>query len=417
MERLMGLAGLATMLALAYLFSANRKAIRLKTVAVGLALQFVFALFVLRTDTGQALFRRLGAIVTRFLHLSFDGSRFIFGQLGVPDSAFSTSYGSVFAFVVLPTIIFVAAFFAILYHYGVMQQVIRGFAWLMTRLMAASGAESLVVAASVFGMGQTETPLTVRPYLNKLTESELMTVMTSGFAHIAGGVMAAYIAFGAEARHLLTAVVMTAPGTILLAKMFVPETGKPQTAGVVKVQIERPDPNVLGAAARGTTDGLHLALNVAAMLVAFLALIAFVNWVLGGLHDGLAWLGFGYFPANLEQILGWVFSPVAWLLGVPWSEATTVGNLLGLRMVTNEFIAYGQLGEMIQAGSLSPRAITISTFALCGFANFSSIGIQIGGIGALAPERRGDLARLGFRAMLAGTMANFMSASIAGILL
>jgi CNT family concentrative nucleoside transporter len=417
MERLMGLAGLATMLALAYLFSANRKAIRLKTVTVGLALQFVFALFVLRTDAGQALFRRLGAIVTRFLHLSFDGSRFIFGQLGVPDSAFSTSYGSVFAFVVLPTIIFVAAFFAILYHYGVMQQVIRGFAWLMTRLMAASGAESLVVAASVFGMGQTETPLTIRPYLNKLTESELMTVMTSGFAHIAGGVMAAYIAFGAEARHLLTALVMTAPGTILLAKMLVPETGKPQTAGVVKVEIERPDPNVLGAAARGTTDGLYLALNVAAMLIAFLALIAFVNWVLGGAHDLFAWLGFAYFPANLEQILGWVFSPVAWLLGVPWSEATTVGNLLGLRMVTNEFIAYGQLGTMIQAGSLSPRAIAISTFALCGFANFSSIGIQIGGIGALAPERRGDLARLGFRAMLAGTMANFMSASIAGILL
>src|SRR3989338_3624105 len=383
MERLMGFAGLATMLALAYLFSANRRAIRLKTVAVGLGLQFVFALFVLRTDTGRALFATLGAVVTRFLHLSWEGSRFIFGQLGVPDSAFATSYGSVFAFVVLPTIIFVAAFFAILYHYGVMQQdirgfawlmtrlmeasraeslvgaasvvgagffailyhygvmqqVIRGFAWLMTRLMAASGAEALVVAASVFGMGQTETPLTIRPYLNKLTESELMTVMTSGFAHIAGGVMAAYILFGAEARHLLTAVVMTAPGTILLAKMFIPETGKPQTAGVVKVEIERPDPNVLGAAARGTTDGLYLALNVAAMLVAFLALIAFVNWVLGGAHDTLAWLGFAYFPASLQEILGWVFSPVAWLLGVPWSEATTVGNLLGLRMVTNEFIA------------------------------------------------------------------------------
>ena len=363
MERLMGFAGLATMLALAYLFSANRRAIRLKTVVVGLGLQFVFALFVLRTDTGRALFATLGAVVTRFLHLSWEGSRFIFGQLGVPDSAFATSYGS------------------------------------------------------VFGMGQTETPLTIRPYLNKLTESELMTVMTSGFAHIAGGVMAAYILFGAEARHLLTALVMTAPGTILLAKMFVPETGKPQTAGVVKVEIERPDPNVLGAAARGTTDGLYLALNVAAMLVAFLALIAFVNWVLGGAHDTLAWLGFAYFPASLEQILGWVFSPVAWLLGVPWSEATTVGNLLGLRMVTNEFIAFGQLGEMIQAGSLSARSITITTFALCGFANFSSIGIQIGGIGALAPNKRDELAKLGIRAMLAGTMANLMSASIVGMLI
>lgn len=417
MERMMGFLGLVVMLGIAYLLSSNRRAIRLKTVAVGLGLQFVFALFVLRTDFGRALFATLGQLVTRFLHLSRAGSEFVFGQLGVPTSAFGKSYGGVFAFDVLPTIIFVAAFFAILYYYGVMQQVIRGFAWLMTRLLGASGAESVTVAASVFGMGQTEAPLTIRPYLGKLTQSELMTVMTSGMAHIAGGVMAAYIAFGAEARHLLTAVVMTAPGTILLAKMIVPETETALTAGVVKVEVERTDPNVLGATARGTTDGLHLALNVAAMLISFLALIAFVNWVLGGLHDGLAQLGFGYFPGSLEQILGWVFSPIAWLLGVPWGEATTVGNLLGLRMVANEFIAYGQLGQLISAGSLSPRSITITTFALCGFANFSSIGIQIGGIGALAPERRNDLARLGFRAMIAGTLANFMSACIAGILL
>jgi len=224
--------------------------------------------------------------------------------------------------------------------------------------------------------------------------------------------MAAYIAFGAEARHLLTAVVMTAPGTIMLAKMFVPETEAPLTAGVVKVEVERTDENVLGAAARGTTDGLHLALNVGAMLISFLALIAFVNWVLAGVHSN-----FAFFPGSLQQILGWIFSPIAWLLGVPWGEATTVGNLLGLRMVANEFIAFGELGKVITAGQLSPRSITIATFALCGFANFSSIGIQIGGIGALAPDRRGDLARLGFRAMLAGTMANFISAAIAGILL
>ena len=417
MERLIGLLGLGVMLGIAYLFSTERRAIRLKTVLMGLALQFVFALFVLRTDWGRALFATLGSLVTRFLHLARAGSRFVFGQLGAGDSVFSNTYGSVFAFDVLPTIIFVAAFFAILYHYGVMQQVIRGFAWLMTRLMAASGAESVTVAASVFGMGQTEAPLTIRPYLSKLTQSELMTIMTSGMAHIAGGVMVAYIAFGAEARHLLTAVVMTAPGTILLAKMFVPETQTPLTAGVVKVEVERTEPNLLGATARGTTDGLHLALNVAAMLISFLALIAFVNWVLGGVHDGLASLGFVYFPANLEEILGWVFSPMAWLLGVPWGEATTVGNLLGLRMVTNEFIAYSQLGTLVASGTLSPRSITITTFALCGFANLSSIGIQIGGIGALAPERRGDLARLGFRAMIAGTLANFMSAAIAGILL
>ena len=417
MERLMGFVGLVAMLLIAYLCSSKRSAIRLKTVGVGLVLQFVFALFVLRTEWGRALFATLGGLVTRFLHLSWEGSKFVFGQMGVPDSDFNKTYAATFAFAVLPTIIFVAAFFAILYYYGIMQRVIRGFAWLMTRLLGASGAESVTVAASVFGMGQTEAPLTIRPYLSKLTQSELMTIMTSGMAHIAGGVMAAYISFGAEARHLLTAVVMTAPGTILLAKMFVPETETSLTAGVVKVEVERTDPNVLGAAARGTTDGLYLMLNVAAMLISFLALIAFVNWVLGGLHNGLAWLGFGYFPASLEQILGWVFSPMAWLLGVPWADAREVGNLLGLRMVTNEFIAYGELGKLISAGTLSQRSIIISTFALCGFANLGSIGIQIGGIGALAPERRGDLARLGFRAMIAGTLANFMSAAIAGILL
>ncbi|HSC77268.1 MAG TPA: nucleoside transporter C-terminal domain-containing protein [Candidatus Acidoferrales bacterium] len=412
MERLMGLLGIVTMLGIAYLLSTNRRAIRVKTVAVGLVLQFVFALFVLRTEIGVQLFRTLGALVTDFLHLSRAGSEFVFGQLGWSGSEFGKTYGIVFAFDVLPTIIFVAAFFAVLYYYGIMQKVIKAFAWLMSRLMDASGAESVTVAASVFGMGQTEAPLSIRPYISKLTMSEMMTIMTSGMAHIAGGVMAAYIAFGAEARHLLTAVVMTAPGTIMLAKMFVPETESPVTAGVVKVEVERTDPNVLGATARGTTDGLHLALNVAAMLISFLALIAFVNWVLAGLHN-LAW----FFPGSLQQILGWVFSPIAWLLGVPWGEATTVGNLLGLRMVANEFIAFGELGKVIDAGQLSPRSITIATFALCGFANLSSIGIQIGGIGALAPERRGDLARLGFRAMLAGTMANFISAAIAGILL
>lgn len=415
MERLMGVLGLLTMMAIAYAFSTNRRAIRLKTVLWGVGLQFLFALFVLRTEFGRRVMAAAGDLVKRFLELSYAGSEFVFGQIGIHTSNFSQQFGRVFAFQVLPTIIFVAAFFAILYHYGIMQQVIRVFAWVMTRVMGASGAESVNVAASVFGMGQTEAPLTVRPYLARLTESELMTVMTSGFAHVAGGVMAAYIAFGIEAKHLLTAVVMTAPGTILLAKMFVPETRQPETAGRVRVPVERADPNVLGAAARGTTDGLYLALNVAAMLVAFLALIALVNAVLGGLHSGLAALGFAYFPATLEQIFGWVFRPLAWVIGVPWHDAGTIGNLMGLRMVTNEFIAFLQLGELKQ--TLDPRSFTIATFALCGFANFGSIGIQIGGISALAPERRGDLARLGFRAMLAGTLANFMSAAIAGILL
>ncbi len=415
MERLMGVVGLLTMMALAYAFSTNRRAIRLKTVLWGVGLQFFFALFVLRVDVGRRLMAGAGYYVQRFLELSYEGSKFVFGQIGIHTSDFSHQFGRVFAFQVLPTIIFVAAFFAILYHFGIMQPIIRGFAVVMTRVMRVSGAESVTVAASVFGMGQTEAPLVIRPYLARLTQSELMTIMTSGFAHVAGGVMAAYIAFGIEAKHLLTAVVMTAPGTLLLAKMLVPETGEPETAGEVRVAVERVDPNVLGAAARGTTDGLYLALNVTAMLVAFLALIAFVNAVLGGIDRGLTTLGVGFFPANLEQIFGWVFRPVAWVIGIPWHDAGTIGNLMGLRMVTNEFIAFVQLGELKQA--LDPRSFTIATYALCGFANFGSIGIQIGGIGALVPERRGDLARLGFRAMIAGTMANFMSAAIAGILL
>ncbi|MBI4462967.1 MAG: NupC/NupG family nucleoside CNT transporter [Acidobacteria bacterium] len=415
MERLMGFVGLVTMMAIAYAFSTNRRAVRVKTVLWGVGLQFLFAVFVLRIDFGRRLMAGAGSVVKRFLELSYAGSQFVFGQIGIHTSSFSQEFGRIFAFQVLPTIIFVAAFFAILYHYGVMQRVIRVFAWLMTRIMGASGAESVTVAASVFGMGQTEAPLTVRPYLARLTQSELMTIMTSGFAHVAGGVMAAYIAFGVEAKHLLTAVVMTAPGTILLAKLFLPETEQPETAGRVRVEVERVDPNVLGAIARGTTDGLYLALNVGAMLVAFLALIALCNAVLTGIHDGLLGWGIGFFPKNLEQIFGWVFRPFAWVIGVPWHDAGTIGNLMGLRMVTNEFIAFAQLGTLREA--LDPRSFTIATFALCGFANFGSIGIQIGGIGALAPDRRGDLAKLGFRAMIAGTLANFMSAAIAGILL
>jgi CNT family concentrative nucleoside transporter len=252
-------------------------------------------------------------------------------------------------------------------------------------------------------MGQTEAPLTIRPYLPKMTQSELMTVMTSGMAHISGGIMAAYILFGIEARHLLTAVIMTAPGTLMMAKMFVPETGLPETMGTVKLDVERTDVNVIDAAGRGTGEGLHLALNVGAMLISFLSLVALLNAMLG-----LAGL-------SLQQILGWAFSPVAWAMGVPWRDATTIGNLLGTRMVLNEFVAYSQLGPL--KASLDPNSFTIATFALCGFANFSSIGIQIGGIGALAPNRRHDLARLGLRAMLAGTLANFMTATIAGFLL
>jgi CNT family concentrative nucleoside transporter len=284
----------------------------------------------------------------------------------------------------------------------------------MTRLMGTSGAESLNTAAAVF-MGQTESPLTIRPYLSKLTQSELMMIMTAGFATVSGAILAAYLRTGVDGRHLLMAVAMAAPGAVVLAKIFVPETETPMTAGQVRLEVKKEDPNVLGAAARGTTDGLALALNVGAMLISFLALLALVNALFTGVHDMFVALGFPYFPAKLEHLVGWLFSPLAWLMGVPWKDATTVGGLMGLRMVTNEIIAYAQLGTL--KASLDPRSYAIATFALCGFANLGSIGIQIGGIGALAPDRRGDLARLGFRAMIAGTLANFMSAAIAGILL
>jgi concentrative nucleoside transporter, CNT family len=311
-------------------------------------------------------------------------------------------YAVIFAFQVLPTIIFIAALFAILYYFGIMQLVVRVFAVVMHRVMRASGAESLNVAASIF-MGQTEAPLTIRPYLPEMTESELMTVMTSGMAHISGGIMAAYILFGVEAKHLLTAVIMTAPGTIMMAKMLVPETEVPKTMGSVRLVVEQTDVNVIDAAGRGTGEGLHLALNVGAMLISFLALIALVNSLLGLAH------------LSLEQMFGWLFAPVAWAMGVPWRDAPQIGNLLGTRMALNEFVAYSKLGPL--KGSIDPKSFTIATFALCGFANFSSIGIQIGGIGALAPNRRHDLARLGLRAMFAGTLANFMTATIAGFLL
>jgi concentrative nucleoside transporter, CNT family len=410
--QLQPLVGLIAVLAIAYTLSTNRRAIDLRTVAWGLALQVIFALLVLKTPGGQELFRRLGAAINRLLAFSVEGSRFVFGPVG-DRAAWSrimtavlgdegAQYSLIFAFQVLPTIIFIAALFAILYYFGVMQLVVRLFALLMRRVMRASGAESLNVAASIF-MGQTEAPLTIRPYLTRMTESELMTVMTSGMAHISGGIMAAYIAFGIEPQHLLTAVIMTAPGTLMMSKIFVPETQVPETMGTVKLDVERTDVNVIDAASRGTGEGLHLALNVAAMLVSFYALIALVNHLLG------------FVGLSLQEIFGWVFAPVAWAMGVPWRDAPIIGNLLGTRMALNEFVAYSQLGPL--ESTLDPRSFTIATFALCGFANFSSIGIQIGGIGALAPSRRHDLARLGVRAMLAGTLANFVTASIAGFLL
>jgi CNT family concentrative nucleoside transporter len=405
MSRYVGILGIVLIVALGVLLSRDRRAIRWQVIAWGLGLQVAFAIFVLRVPAGQELFRALGAAVTALLHFSYAGSEFVFGEIGKANS----SIGVVFAFQVLPAIIFVSALFAILYHLGVMGVIVRGFAVVMSRLMGASGAESLNVAASIF-MGQTEAPLTIRPFLPRLTRSELMTVMTSGMAHISGAIMAAYIAFGVEARHLLTAVIMTAPGTIMMAKLLEPETETPETYGTVKLDIPRTDVNVVAAAARGTGEGLHLMLNVIAMLIAFIALVALINGIFGWINGALPW-----FPENLQTVLGWVGQPVAWVLGVPWRDSAVIGSLLGTRAVLNEFIAFAQLGPLKE--SLDPRSFTIASFALAGFANISAVGIQIGGIGALVPERKPDLARLGFRAMLAGTLANFTSAAIAGLLL
>jgi len=413
MGRFTGILGMATMVGLAYVFSSNRRAIRLRTVAWGLGLQMVFAFLVLRVEAGRRLFAWLGDKITTFLGYSYAGSSFVFGDLGKKGPPFYI------AFQVLPTIIFVASFFAILYHYGVMQWIIRQMARVMMGFIGTSGAESMNVAASIF-LGCTEAPLTIRPFLAKLTRSEMMTIMTSGMAHISGAVMAAYILFGIEAKHLLTAVIMTAPGTLLIAKMLVPETEEPVTAGRVAMTNEEmgedPAENLLGAVAKGTTDGLYMALNVAAMLITFIALIALANGILGGIHNQLAQhLGWEWFPASFERIFGVVFAPVAWVIGVPWRDCAAIGNLLGTRMILNEFVAFSLLAG--QKAALDPRSYTIATFALCGFANLGNIGIEIGGIGSLAPNKRGELARLGVRAMLAGTMANLMAASIAGMLL
>ncbi len=414
MARFTGILGLIVFIGVAYAFSTNRRAIRWRTVAWGLGLQFFFAFIVLDSSLGQRFLAAAGSAVNKLLENSVAGSEMVFGPLGGSNATVA-----IFAFRVLPTIIFISAFFAVLYYIGFMQLVIRAFAWVMQKTMGISGAESTNVAASIF-MGQTEAPLTIRPFLNGATYSELMTIMTSGMAHVSGGIMAAYIAYGIHASDLLAAVIMTAPGTILISKMLVPETEVPATAGIVKMpppkgdQAEHGNENLIGAIARGTIDGGALAFNVAIMLISFLALVSLTNGIFGGVHNLLAPHHIP-FPVSLNAVLGFFFAPVAWLIGIPWHEAKLVGNLLGTRTVLNELIAYTDLGA--QRALISPRSFTITTFALCGFANLSSIGIQIGGIGALIPERRNDLARLGFRAMVAGTLANLMSAAIVSMLI
>ena len=419
MGRFTGILGILAILAVAWLFSRHKRDIRIRVLIWGLALQFGFAILVLKTPFGK-LFQAASAAVSAMLGYAQAGSTFVFGDLlgaasgseAVRNAADPNRQMSptIFAFQVLPIIIFIASFFAILYYLGIMQWVVRAFAIAMQRIMGASGAESLNVAASIF-MGQTEAPLTIRPFLPGLTQSELFTIMVSGMAHVSGAVMAAYVLFAhVEIQHLLTAVIMTAPATIMLAKIMEPEVDAPATAGKVDVKLEKTAVNVIDAAAQGAGDGLHLCLNIAAMLIAFLALIALLNGIFSWAHGHAIWI-----PETMQQLFGWIFAPVAWLLGVTWKDCGAIGQLLGERLVTNEFIAFIDLGKI--KGRLDPHSFTIATYALCGFANFSSIAIQVGGIGALAPNRKSDLARLGMRAVAAGTMANFMSACIAGMLL
>ena len=406
MGRFTGLLGIVVILAVAWLLSRHKRAIKLRILFWGLGLQFGFAVLVLKTDVGK-LFQAASVGVTAMLGYAEYGSAFVFGDTLGRSSG---SLGTVFAFQVLPIIIFIASFFSILYYLGIMQWIVKAFAIGMQKVMGASGAESLNVAASIF-MGQTEAPLTIRPFIAGLTESELFTIMVSGMAHVSGAVMAAYVKFAhVEIQHLLTAVIMTAPATIMLAKIFQPEVEIPVTAGKVEVKLENQSVNIIDAAAQGAGDGLQLCLNIGAMLIAFLALIALADGIFAWLHGMIGWI-----PSSMEQLFGYIFAPVAWLLGVSWNDCASIGRLLGERLVTNEFIAFIDLGKI--KNQLDPHSFTIATYALCGFANFSSIAIQVGGIGALAPSRKSDLARLGMRAVAAGTMANFMSACIAGMLL
>jgi CNT family concentrative nucleoside transporter len=405
MGRFTGLLGLIVIMGVAWLMSRQKRAIRLRVVLWGLGLQFGFAVLVLDTRAGD-LFKAASTAVTAMLNYAEAGSSFVFGDVLGKSSG---SLGTVFAFQVLPIIIFIASFFSILYYLGIMQWIVKAFAIGMQKIMGASGAESLNVAASIF-MGQTEAPLTIRPFIAGLTESELFTIMVCGMAHVSGAVMAAYVKFAhVDIQHLLTAVIMTAPATIMLAKILQPEVGTPVTAGKVDVKLENNSVNIIDAAAQGAGDGLHLCLNIGAMLIAFLALIAMMDGIFAWAHGMVAWI-----PKSMEELFGLIFAPVAWLLGVSWKDAYAIGQLLGERLVTNEFIAFIDLGKI--KGQLDTHSFTIATYALCGFANFSSIAIQVGGIGALAPSRKSDLARLGMRAVAAGTMANFMSACIAGML-
>jgi concentrative nucleoside transporter, CNT family len=433
LPRLQSFFGLVVLLVLTWSLSLNRSRIPWRVVIYGTGLQLVFAVIILKTAVGAQFFDSVNTVVVALLGYTTDGARFVFGNLvsnnvplgsGEPgNGTFVTAPGQVanagafFAFTVLPTIIFISSLMTVLYHVGVMQKVVRGMAWVMQKTMKTSGAETLSCAANIF-VGQTEAPLLIKPFVERMTMSELMAVMTGGFATVAGGVMAAYVGmlmvhFPDIAGHLMAASVMSAPAALVCAKLMLPETEKAETANTLEVAVDRPDVNVIDAAARGASEGLGLALNVGAMLIAFVALIYLLNGTLGWV-TGLM----GFEGITLEWVFGWVMSPIAWLMGVSWHDAPVVGGILGLRTVLNEFFGYLQLASLMETGgALEPRSVVIITYAMCGFANFSSIAIQLGGIGGMAPSRRHDLSRIGLRAMTAGTIASYMTATVAGMIM
>ena len=400
----MGLLGILFALAAAYALSSKRSAVRRQTIAWGLGLQVVLAMLVLRTPFGRA-FEIVGQAFNRFILLSEEGTRFVFGDLG------NSQNGVIFAFQILPIIILVSSISAILYHLGVMQRVVAVLAFVMQRGMRASGAESLNVAANIF-LGQSEAPLTIRPYLDRMTRSELMTVMAGGMATVSGAMLVAYVQIGgATPENLVTAVVMTAPACVMLAKIIEPETGTPETLGRIPTQSGSTDRNIIDAATRGASEGLNVALQVAALVLTFVALIAVLNGMMAGIKGMLGW---AWLPGSVQAIVGPALAPVAWLLGVPWQDAPVIGNLLGTRLVLNEFISYAELASIKE--TLHPRSFLVANYALCGFANIGSIGILIGALGAILPTRRAELAMLGMKAMIAATLSNFTTASIAGLI-
>lgn len=407
MERFISFLGIFVFLGICYLISENKKRVNIKLVSVGIVIQFAFAFLILKTSIGRIAFEKLANFVTTILGFTKNGSQFLFGNLITNTD----SFGFIFAFQVLPTIIFFSALMSVLYYLGVMQFLIKHIANFMAKTLGTSGAESISAAANIF-VGQTEAPLIVKPYIDKMTRSELHSVMVGGMATVAGSVMAGYIGMGISSAHLLSASIMSAPAAFVAAKIIVPETEEPITKGNVSCAVEKLDKNVIDAAARGASEGLQMALNVGAMLLAFIALIAMLNAGLEGIGHLV-----GINGLNFENVLGYICSPFAYAMGIPSKDMLTAGSLIGQKTVINEFVAYSNLSTLIKQGTLTPRTVTILTYALCGFANFSSIAVQLGGIGQLAPKRRSEIAQLGIKALIGGTVASFLTACIAGILI